>query len=110
MLQVPSVAGIRCPFGEARIIHAVGPIWDRTPEPEQVLERAYENSLALAASHGLTSVAFPAISTGAYRFPLDLAARIALGVARRDWGGVTDIRFVLARPDVFDAFARALAP
>ncbi|MFV8754138.1 O-acetyl-ADP-ribose deacetylase [Nannocystaceae bacterium ST9] len=117
--RVPAVGGIRCPFGEARItpgfdlparwvIHAVGPIWGRTPEPEAVLERAYANSLALAAQHGLTSVAFPAISTGAYGFPLEPAATIALAVARREWGSVSVIRFVLARADVFDAFERAL--
>ena len=117
--RVPSHAGIRCPFGEARItpgfdlparwvIHTVGPIWGRTPEPEQVLRSAYAKSLALAAAQGLTSVAFPAISTGAYGFPLDPAATIALAVAREEWGSVSVIRFVLARDDVFDAFARAL--
>ncbi|PRQ09077.1 O-acetyl-ADP-ribose deacetylase [Enhygromyxa salina] len=117
--QSPAVGGIRCPFGEARItpgfdlparwvIHAVGPIWGRTPEPELVLTSAYENSLALASTHGLASVAFPAISTGAYGFPLDAAARIAVEVTRRRWGSVDDIRFVLARADVFEAFERAL--
>ena len=58
--------------------------------------------------HGLTSVAFPAISTETYKFPLDPAATIALAVAREEWGSVSVIRFVLARDDVFDAFARAL--
>lgn len=117
--KVPAVGGIRCPFGEARItpgfalparyvIHAVGPIYARTPEPEQVLARAYASALTLAVEHGLTSVAFPAISTGAYGFPLAPAAAIAIAVARREWPGVTSIRFVLARDDVFDAFARAL--
>ncbi|KIG14637.1 hypothetical protein DB30_06516 [Enhygromyxa salina] len=116
----PAVNGIRCPFGQARItpgfelparwvIHTVGPIWQRTPEPEAVLTQAYENSLALAMDHSLTSVAFPAISTGAYGFPLDAAATIAVGVARRRWGSVVDVRFVLARADVFEAFERALA-
>lgn len=115
----PAVGGIRCPFGEARItpgfdlparwvIHAVGPIWARSADPEAVLTRAYENSLTLASEHELTSVAFPAISTGAYGFPLEPAATIAVEVARRDWGSVVDIRFVLARADVFQAFERAL--
>jgi O-acetyl-ADP-ribose deacetylase (regulator of RNase III) len=117
--KVAAVDGIRCPFGEARItpgcrlparwvIHAVGPIWRRTPEPEQVLRRAYANCLALAAGHGLTSVAFPAISTGSYGFPLEPAAEIAVAVARESWGSVKQIRFVLAREDVFEAFVRAL--
>jgi O-acetyl-ADP-ribose deacetylase (regulator of RNase III) len=117
--KVPAVGGIRCPFGEARItpgfdlparyvIHAVGPIYGRTPEPEQVLARAYASALTLAREHGLASVALPALSTGAYGFPLAPAAAIAIAVARREWPGVTSIRFVLARADVFDAFARAL--
>lgn len=117
--RVPAVEGIRCPFGEARItpgfelpaawvIHTVGPIWGRTPEPEAVLRAAYENSLSLAAERGLSSVAFPAISTGAYGFPVELAARIAVAAARRDWGSVEDIRFVLFTDEAYEAFAAAL--
>lgn len=83
-----------CPTGEARItrgyrlpakhvIHAVGPVWhggDRG-EPEQ-LRSCYEYSLALADSENLESVAFPSISTGAYRFPIEQAARIAIATVR----------------------------
>ena len=62
------------------VIHAVGPVWGggRGGE-EDLLASCYRNSLALAASHTLRSVAFSAISTGVYRFPADLAARIAVG-------------------------------
>lgn len=117
--RVPSVGGIRCPFGEARItpgfrlparfvIHAVGPIYARTPEPEQVLRRVYDACLQLAHEHGLRSVAFPAISAGAYGFPLDAAARIAVAAARANHD-VEQVRFVLFTGDAYDAFAAALA-
>jgi O-acetyl-ADP-ribose deacetylase (regulator of RNase III) len=62
------------------VIHAVGPVWNggRSNE-EQLLASCYRTALALAADHGLASIAFPAISTGIYRFPADRAARIAVG-------------------------------
>jgi O-acetyl-ADP-ribose deacetylase (regulator of RNase III) len=79
-----------CPTGEARItrgydlpakwvIHTVGPVWISgiTREPE-LLANCYRNCLALAAQHGVRTIAFPAISTGAFLFPADLASRIAL--------------------------------
>lgn len=79
-----------CPTGEARItkgyrlpsrhvIHTVGPVYrdGKHGEPEK-LASAYRNSLRLAAEHGLRSVAFPAISTGVYRYPKRDAAGIAL--------------------------------
>ena len=83
-----------CPTGEARItpgydlsaryvIHAVGPVWhggDRG-EPEE-LAGCYRNALDLAASHGLRSIAFPAISTGVYGYPLEAAAEIAVHTVR----------------------------
>jgi O-acetyl-ADP-ribose deacetylase (regulator of RNase III) len=78
-----------CPTGEARltrghglkarfVIHTVGPVWTggRAGEPE-LLERCYRASLSIAALEGLGSIAFPAISTGAYGFPAADAARIA---------------------------------
>ena len=79
-----------CPTGDAKItrghrlkarhiIHTVGPVWrgGSHGEPEQ-LASCYRRSLALAAEHGLASVAFPAISTGIYGYPLDEAAAIAV--------------------------------
>ena len=62
------------------VIHAVGPVWSggQNGEPD-LLASCYRTALDLAAGHGLQSVAFPAISTGIYRFPADLAARIAVG-------------------------------
>jgi O-acetyl-ADP-ribose deacetylase (regulator of RNase III) len=79
-----------CPTGEARItkgyrlgasfvIHTVGPIWQGGDQNEdELLARCYRNSLALASEHGLTSIAFPAISTGVYGFPRGRAAAIAV--------------------------------
>jgi O-acetyl-ADP-ribose deacetylase (regulator of RNase III) len=81
--------GVRCPTGEARItpgfrlparyvIHTVGPVWrgGRHGEPEQ-LAACYRSSLALARDRGVRSIAFPAISCGAYGYPPDQAATIA---------------------------------
>lgn len=79
-----------CPTGEARItpgfalparwvIHTVGPVWHGGNGGEAELLRAcYENSLALAREKGLQTVAFPAISTGVYGYPVEAAARIGL--------------------------------
>jgi O-acetyl-ADP-ribose deacetylase (regulator of RNase III) len=63
------------------VIHAVGPVWNggRRGEPD-LLASCYRTAMTLAAEHGLQSIAFPAISTGVYRFPADLAARIAVGM------------------------------
>ena len=79
-----------CPTGEARltgghnlrashVIHTVGPVWHGGDDHEDaLLADCYRNSLALALRHGLRTIAFPAISTGAYRFPLDRATAIAV--------------------------------
>lgn len=61
------------------IIHTVGPIWHggNKNEPE-LLKKCYQNSLLLAAAYNLKSIAFPAISTGVYRFPIKLAGHVAM--------------------------------
>ena len=62
------------------VIHAVGPVWlGGIADEEALLANCYRSALELAAKHSLSSIAFPAISTGIYRFPTDLAARIAVG-------------------------------
>jgi O-acetyl-ADP-ribose deacetylase (regulator of RNase III) len=62
------------------VIHAVGPVWNGGGEgEEELLASCYRASLDLAAANRLASIAFPAISTGVYRFPPDQAARIAVG-------------------------------
>lgn len=79
-----------CPTGEARItpgfqlkaryvIHTVGPVWNNdTQDESELLRSAYLNALELAHKHQLQCIAFPSISTGAYRFPFDKAAHIAI--------------------------------
>lgn len=97
-----------CRTGEAKItkgyrlnarhvIHTVGPVWNggRSGEMEK-LRSCYANSLRLAAEHGLTSIAFPCISTGVYRFPPDEAASIALSTVReflREPGSIQKVVF-----------------
>jgi O-acetyl-ADP-ribose deacetylase len=62
------------------VIHAVGPVWSGGGKGEdELLAFCHRAALDLAAAHGLASIAFPAISTGVYRFPPDRAARIAVG-------------------------------
>lgn len=80
-----------CPTGEAKItkgyklkakyvIHTPGPIWRGGKwGEEELLANCYKNSLALAKENGVKTIAFPSISTGVYRFPVDQAARIAVG-------------------------------
>ena len=61
------------------VIHAVGPVWNNgTENEEQLLAMCYYNSLQLALNNKIATIAFPCISTGAYRFPFDKAAEIAL--------------------------------
>ena len=95
-----------------RVIHTVGPVWQGggAGEPE-TLARCYRNSLALAASEGLASVAFPSISTGAYGYPVADAAAVALGAVRDalqdgTYGGV--VRFVLFSEADLETYTRVL--
>ena len=65
------------------VIHTVGPRWAGGNRGEaELLAKCYRNSLALARSHFLRSIAFPAISTGVYRFPIEIAAKIAVETVR----------------------------
>jgi O-acetyl-ADP-ribose deacetylase len=112
-----------CPTGEARltrgyrlpakyVIHTVGPIYRGGNSGEAaLLEKAHENSLALAASKGVRTLAFPAISCGVYGYPVDAAAKIALASTRdalERFPMIERVTFVLFSQSVYDAFARAL--
>jgi O-acetyl-ADP-ribose deacetylase (regulator of RNase III) len=95
-----------CPTGEARItkgyhlparyvIHTVGPVWmgGGGGEPD-LLRRCYVNSIRLAGEHGIRSIAFPAISTGAYGYPFEDAARIAVASVRDALSDPTSVEIV----------------
>jgi O-acetyl-ADP-ribose deacetylase (regulator of RNase III) len=112
-----------CPTGEARItpgfrlparfvIHTVGPVWRGGGHGEPALLAAcYRNSFALAHAHGVATLAFPAISCGAYGYPLDAAVAIAVREARAAVAARPDIEavvFACFGADVRQAYERAL--
>jgi O-acetyl-ADP-ribose deacetylase (regulator of RNase III) len=112
-----------CPTGEARItkgyelaarhvIHTVGPVWDGGGYGEdEDLANCYRNSLALAVQHKLKTIAFPAISTGVYGFPLERATRIAVREVRqflKDHPQIESVIFVCFGQDAFDTYRREL--
>lgn len=113
----------RCETGEAVIttggnlkakyvIHTVGPVYrDGLHNEPKLLENAYKNSLKLASSKGIKSIAFPSISTGAYGYPLEDAAGIALKTAITYLKENTDIkliRFVLFGEKTLEVYAMVL--
>ncbi len=113
-----------CPTGEARItrgyrlparhvIHAVGPVWSGGSHHEdELLASCYRNSLALAATQGLRTVAFPAISTGIYGFPIERAVRIAVAETARAldrYPNIEQVTFVCFSDDAYDLYTRELA-
>ena len=109
-----------CPTGDARItpgfalaaryvIHAVGPVWHggRRGEPE-LLASAYRASLELARQAGVTSIAFPAISTGIYGYPLEAATAIAVSTVRSELqapGSIERVVFACFDQGTLDAYA-----
>jgi len=114
-----------CAVGDAKIttagrlpakwvIHTVGPVYrDGRYGEADLLATAYRRSLEVAVAHVLASVAFPSISTGAYRFPVEEAAAVALGTVATELEGpaasLALVRFVLFSEADFAAYARQLA-
>ena len=115
-----------CPTGDAVItgagelparyvIHTVGPVWSGGQrDEEKLLRAAYRNSLERAREYKLSTVAFPSISTGAYRYPIEKASRVAIGEVcamlssaelQRE---LEEVRLVLFSPGDFDAYRAAL--
>ena len=95
------------------VIHTVGPIWRGGNSNEaELLASAYRESLKLAAEKGFSSVAFPSISTGAYGYPLDEAAGVAIGAVADFLSGahtsIKQVVFVLYGRRAYDAYASAL--
>src|ERR1043165_5254808 len=104
-----------CRSGEAKItrgyslparfvVHTVGPVWSggNRGEPE-TLANCYRNSLRVAADNALRTIAFPAISCGAYRYPIANAAQVAVETSReflRDNDSITEITFVVSSDEI----------
>jgi O-acetyl-ADP-ribose deacetylase (regulator of RNase III) len=94
------------------IFHAVGPVWQGGERREdELLAGCYRRSLELAREHQVRSIAFPAISTGVYRFPPQRAARIAIDTVRNriQGSGVEVVHFVCFNQQTLDLYERLLA-
>lgn len=94
------------------VIHTVGPIWQGGIAGEdRTLKNAYLNSLRLAAEHDIKTLAFPSISTGAYRFPVDRAASIAIETVAKflkEDRTIGKVRFVLFDEETYGQYERAM--
>jgi O-acetyl-ADP-ribose deacetylase (regulator of RNase III) len=91
------------------VIHTVGPVHPKADDPEALLRRAHVSSLEVADAIGAASVAFPAISCGAYGYPADEAAPVAIDAVLQSGTAVPLVRFVLINQPTYDLFSAALA-
>lgn len=91
------------------VIHTVGPVFARTEDRSSLLASCHTESLRVADELGARKVAFPAISTGVYGYPLELAAPVAIEAVRSADTNVEDVRFVLFDRAAYEAFEQALA-
>lgn len=113
-----------CPTGQAKItqgynlpaqwvIHTVGPVWRGGQHNEnELLARCYRNSLSLAVEYSIRTIAFPAISTGVYGFPLDKATDIALSEMKKfssTNSHTQQIRFVCFSSEVYEVYCQRLS-
>ncbi|MGI5135897.1 MULTISPECIES: O-acetyl-ADP-ribose deacetylase [unclassified Streptomyces] len=87
------------------VIHTVGPVWSATEDRSELLASCYRESLRVADTLGARTVAFPAVSTGVYGWPLDDGARIAVETVRSVATEVVEVRFVLFDERAYEAFA-----
>ena len=95
------------------VIHTVGPYWQGgTSNEAQVLASCYKESLKIAEAKKLNSISFPSISTGAYRYPLDQAANVALGTVmsflKEEARSLKEVRFVLFDTRTHEAYRKTL--
>jgi len=110
----PGEAKITCGYNlPARfIIHTVGPVWRGGGRGEaEVLASCYRNSLQLAVGNGIKTIAFPAISCGAYRYPVSEASQIAVETTREFLANsdkIDKLIFVVATDEIFAAYRRLL--
>jgi len=119
---IPEVrSGVRCPTGEARctpgfelparhVIHTVGPVYRSPERSAPLLASAHRSALLVAEAKGVETIAFPAISCGAYGYPVDEAAAVVAGVlGERTWR-LREIRFVLFDERTAAAYRAVLDP
>jgi O-acetyl-ADP-ribose deacetylase len=95
------------------VIHTVGPVWHgSTGGEKQLLDSAYRESLRAAEEKRLSSISFPSVSTGAYGYPLDEAARVALETVKlfldKEASSVREVIFVLFDSRTYEAYRKAL--
>lgn len=90
------------------VIHTVGPVWSREEDRSALLASCYRESLRVADELGARTVAFPAISTGIYGWPMDDGARIAVETVRAARTEVEEVRFVLFDAAAYAAFEAAV--
>ncbi len=93
------------------VIHVLGPVYGSDKPEDELLTRCYRNTLLLAEEHGLESIAFPSISTGAFGYPIEEAAEVALRTVLesvKNLQSVRRIRFVLYGEENFEAYKRVL--
>ncbi|QHA07722.1 O-acetyl-ADP-ribose deacetylase [Streptomyces broussonetiae] len=94
---------------EARwVIHTVGPVHSRSEDRSELLASCFRECLRVADELGARTVAFPAVSTGVYRWPMQDAARIAVETVRSTPTDVEEVRFVLFDEQAYEAFAAQL--
>jgi O-acetyl-ADP-ribose deacetylase (regulator of RNase III) len=90
------------------VIHTVGPVFSKSEDRSHLLASCHTESMRVADELGARTVAFPAISTGVYGYPLDLAAPVAVGAVKQAVTEVEVVRFVLFDEAAYRAFERAL--
>ena len=95
------------------VIHTVGPIWNGGKSNEaQILASCYKESLKIAEEKKFSSISFPSISTGAYRYPLDQAAKVALGIVvsflKEEAATLKEVRFVLFDSRTYGVYQKVL--
>ncbi|MBI2169018.1 MAG: O-acetyl-ADP-ribose deacetylase [Actinobacteria bacterium] len=91
------------------VIHTVGPVYAKSEDRSHLLASCHTKSLRIADELGALTVAFPAVSTGVYGYPLELAAPVAIEAVRSASTGVAEVRFVLFDGAAYQAFEEALA-
>jgi O-acetyl-ADP-ribose deacetylase (regulator of RNase III) len=90
------------------VIHTVGPVYAASDDPRGELAACHTESLRIADELGARTVAFPAISTGVFGYPVEEAAGVAVGAVRSAETLVEEVRFVLFGRQAFEAFEHAL--